>query len=127
MLLGLLLGLLMWPYQALSELGFRLQQGLWLGAQPQPLFGCTVVFVATAQLVVLAWGPLAAGRGGGTTALLALDRAPEVGRRAAKELWLQQLSLATQLRRLPLMLLTHLSGLAVGWSLRPSPWERARC
>jgi len=114
MLLGLLLGLLMGPYQALSELGFRLQQGVWLGAQPQPLFGCMLVFVATALLVVLAWGPLAVGRGGGTTALLALDRATEDGRRAGKELWLQQLSLPTQLRRLPLMLLTHLSGLAVG-------------
>ena len=73
-----------------------------------------LVFVATALLVVLAWGPLAVGRGGGTTALLALDRATEDGRRAGKELWLQQLSLPTQLRRLPLMLLTHLSGLAVG-------------
>ncbi|WP_295533431.1 chloride channel protein, partial [Synechococcus sp. UW140] len=28
--------------------------------------------------------------------------------------WLQQLSLVTQMRRLPLMLLTHLGGLAVG-------------
>jgi H+/Cl- antiporter ClcA len=64
--------------------------------------------------VLLAWGPLAAGRGGGTTALLALDRAPQAVRSAREALWLQQLSLATQLRRLPLMLLTHLGGLAVG-------------
>ena len=35
-------------------------------------------------------------------------------RSAREALWLQQLSLATQLRRLPLMLLTHLGGLAVG-------------
>ena len=114
LLLGLLFGLLMRPYQALSELGFRLQRGLWLAAQPQPLLGCGVVFAATSLLVLLAWGPLAAGRGGGTTALLALDRAPQAERSAREALWLQQLSLATQLRRLPLMLLTHLGGLAVG-------------
>ena len=114
LLLGLLFGLLMVPYQALSELGFWLQRGLWLEAQPQPLLGCVVVFAATSLLVLLAWGPLAAGRGGGTTALLALDRAPQAQRSAQEALWLQQLSLATQLRRLPLMLLTHLGGLAVG-------------
>ena len=114
LLLGLVFGLLMWPYQALSELGFRLQRGLWLAAQPQPLVGCLVVFAATSLLVLLAWGPLAAGRGGGTTPLLALDRAPQAVRSAREALWLQQLSLATQLRRLPLMLLTHLGGLAVG-------------
>ena len=114
LLLGLLFGLLMVPYQAISELGFRLQRGLWLAPQPQPLVGCVVVFAATSLLVLLAWGPLAAGRGGGTTALLALDRAPQAVRSAREALWLQQLSLATQLRRLPLMLLTHLGGLAVG-------------
>ena len=114
LLLGLLFGLLMVPYQAISELGFRLQRGLWLAPQPQPLVGCVVVFAATSLLVLLAWGPLAAGRGGGTTALLALDRAPQAVRSAREALWLQQLSLATQLRRLPLMLLTHLAGLAVG-------------
>ena len=112
--MGLLLGLLMWPYQALSELGFRLQRGIWLAAQPRPLLGCGVVFAATSLLVLLAWGPLAAGRGGGTTTLLALDRA-EASTRAERETrWLQPLHLATQLRRLPLMLLTHLGGLAVG-------------
>ena len=114
LLLGLLFGPLMGPYQALSELGFRLQRWLWLAGQPQPLFGCVVVFAATSLLVLLAWGPLTAGRGGGTTTLLALDRAPQAARRAAEMRWLQQLSLATQLRRLPLMLLTHLGGLAVG-------------
>ena len=114
LLLGLLFGLLLWPYQALSELGFRLQRGLWLAAQPQPLSGALLVFAATVVLVLLAWGPLAAGRGGGTGALLALDRASEAQRLAAEAHWLQQLSLATQLRRLPLMLLTHLGGLAVG-------------
>ena len=114
LLLGLVLGLLMWPYQALSELGFRLQMGLWLAKQPQSLLGCVLVFAATSMLVFLAWGPLAAGRGGGTTSLLALDRAPQAERHAGEALWLQQLSLVTQMRRLPLMLLTHLGGLAVG-------------
>ncbi|MFZ9850792.1 MAG: chloride channel protein, partial [Vulcanococcus sp.] len=114
LVLGLLFGLLMWPYQAISELGFRLQRGLWLAAEPRPLLGCLVVFLATACLVLLAWGPLAAGRGGGTTALLALDRAAPSQRAARETIWLQQLNLATQLRRLPLMLLTHLGGLAVG-------------
>lgn len=114
LLLGLLLGLLLWPYQALSELGFRLQRALWLAPQPQPLLGAALVFSATVALVFLAWGPLASGRGGGTGPLLALDRVPEAQRQAAEALWLQQLSLATQLRRLPLMLLTHLGGLAVG-------------
>ena len=114
LLLGLVLGLLMWPYQALSELGFRLQMGLWLANQPQSLLGCVLVFAATSMLVLLAWGPLAAGRGGGTTSLLALDRAPQAERHAGEALWLQQLSLVTQMRRLPLMLLTHLGGLAVG-------------
>jgi H+/Cl- antiporter ClcA len=114
LVLGLLFGLLMWPYQALSELGFRLQRGLWLAAEPRPLLGCLVVFLATACLVLLAWGPLAAGRGGGTTALLALDRAAPLARAARETIWLQQLNLATQLRRLPLLLLTHLGGLAVG-------------
>ena len=106
LLLGLVLGLLMWPYQALSELGFRLQMGLWLANQPQSLLGCVLVFAATSMLVLLAWGPLAAGRGGGTTSLLALDRAPQAERHAGEALWLQQLSLVTQMRRLPLMLLT---------------------
>jgi len=114
LLLGLVLGLLMWPYQALSELGFRLQMGLWLANQPQSLLGCVLVFAATSMLVILAWGPLAAGRGGGTTSLLALDRAPQAERHAGETIWLQQLSLVTQMRRLPLMLLTHLGGLAVG-------------
>ncbi|MFN9871826.1 MAG: chloride channel protein [Cyanobacteriota bacterium] len=114
LLLGLLFGLLQWPYQALSELGFQLQQGLWLGSQPQALPGCLLVFAATVLLILLAWGPLAAGRGGGIAPLLALDRAAPSVRAAAAARWLQQLSLATQLRRLPLMLLTHIGGLTVG-------------
>ena len=114
LLVGLLLGLLMWPYQALSELGFRLQRAFWLVPQADPWLGYLLVLLATTVLIALAWGPLAEGRGGGTTALLALDRAPETERAEREHLWLQQLSLRTQLQRLPLMLLTHLGGLAVG-------------
>lgn len=114
LLLGLVFGVLLWPYQALSELGFRLQRGLWLGPQPRPLLGALLVLAATSLLIALAWGPLAGGRGGGTASLLALDRAPDSERAVREDLWLQQLSLVTQLRRLPLLLLTHLGGLAVG-------------
>jgi H+/Cl- antiporter ClcA len=114
LLLGLGFGLLLWPYQAISELGFRLQRDLWQVPQPAPLIGALVVFVATSLLVLLAWGPLAAGRGGGVTPVLALDRAAPSLCEAQEQRWLQQLSLATQLRRLPLLLLTHVGGLAVG-------------
>jgi len=114
LVLGLLFGLEMGPYQALSELGFRIQAALWLSAEPQLLLGCLLVFGATSLLVLLAWGPLAGGRGGGTAALLALDRASQSEGKAVELLWLQQLNLATQLRRLPLMLFTHLGGLSVG-------------
>jgi H+/Cl- antiporter ClcA len=111
LLLGLLWGLLLWPYQALSELGFRLQRSLWLGPEAQPLLGALVVLTATSLLVLLAWAPLAGGRGGGLAPLLALDHAPSA---PGEQRWLQQLSLTTQLQRLPLLLLTHLGGLAVG-------------
>jgi H+/Cl- antiporter ClcA len=114
LLLGLLFGLLQRPYQALSELGFQLQRGLWLAPQPQVLLGCLLVFAASVLLILLAWGPLAAGRGGGIAPLLALDRATSAQRATGEARWLQQLSLATQLRRLPLMLLTHIGGLTVG-------------
>lgn len=124
LLLGLPLGLLQWPYQALSELGFRLQRGLWslpgleLTTQAQrpdlPAGAAALlVFAASALLFWLAWGPLDAGRGGGITAVLALDRA-ESPTQESEHLWIGQLRLATQLQRLPLMLLTHLGGLAVG-------------
>jgi H+/Cl- antiporter ClcA len=114
LLIGLVFGLLQGPYQALSELGFRLQRALWLTPQPHALLGCLLVFAATSLLILLAWGPLAAGRGGGIAPLLALDRAAPAQRAAGEERWLQQLSLSSQLRRLPLMVLTHCGGLTVG-------------
>ncbi len=114
LLLGLLWGLLQWPYQALSELGFRLQRLHWSPLQPSSVPGALLVFGASALLIWLAWGPLASGRGGGVAPVLALDRARPPVPVEAEALWLQQLSLATQLRRLPLMVLTHLGGLAVG-------------
>jgi H+/Cl- antiporter ClcA len=126
-LLGLVLALVEWPYQALSELGFRLQRWCWslaglagggggagVGVEVPPGLGALLVFLASALLFWLAWGPLAAGRGGGVAPLLALDRSSPTLSAEAEASWLEKLSLATQLRRLPLMLLTHIGGLAVG-------------
>lgn len=129
-LLGLGIGLLEWPYQLLSELGFQLQRRLWpldgLGetAAPWsiPLWSITLpqwsgpvlVFAATSALLTLAWGPLAGGRGGGVAPVLALDRYGDGADQARQQQWLRQLSLATQMRRLPLMLLSHIGGLSVG-------------
>ena len=111
--LVLLFGVLEWPYQLLSALGFQVQQRLWPWPQQGPA-GVLLVFAATALLLLLAWGPLAAGRGGGLAPLLALERSPGGGEAQRQVLWLEMLSLRTQLLRLPLMLLTHLGGLAVG-------------
>lgn len=105
---GLLLGILEWPYQLLSELGFVLQQRLWLQHPGPHGLGVILVFAASLALTALAWGPLSGGRGGGITPLLDLQRhgdAPDP---------LRNLDLSTQLRRLPLMVLTHLGGLTVG-------------
>lgn len=74
--------------------------------------GPLLVFVCSAALLLLAWGPLASGRGGGLGPVIALDRSggpPEL-----QPALIHKLSLRTQLRRLPLMLLTHLGGLTVG-------------
>lgn len=125
LLLGLVMGLLQWPYQALSELGFRLQRWLWplpglegghrgIAQGLPPGLGAALVFAASALLIWLAWGPLAAGRGGGVAPLLALDRSGRQVPPEAEAHWLEKLSLASQLQRLPLMLLTHLGGLTVG-------------
>jgi hypothetical protein len=106
--LGLLLGLLERPYQWLSKVGFELQRRLWLDAVGVPWHGAALVFVGASLLLWLAWGPLAAGRGGGLTPVLAMQQgAPE----AAMQ---ERLSLRTQLIRLPLMVLTHLAGMSVG-------------
>lgn len=106
--LGLLLGLAEWPYQLLSELGFVLQQRLWLDAQAPPWPGAVVVLSAATLLLWLAWGPLARGRGGGLTPVLALQQG------SSSDEDLERLDLAVQLRRLPLIVLTHLAGLTVG-------------
>ncbi|MEB3200581.1 MAG: chloride channel protein [Synechococcaceae cyanobacterium] len=123
--LGLALGLLEWPWQLLSELGFQLQRRLWplpqlTSERLSPLLAPSVpaaallVFSASAALFALAWGPLAAGRGGGIAPVLALDRVDPTPQPPALEPLLDRLSLRAQLCRLPLMLLTHLGGLAVG-------------
>lgn len=111
LLLGLGFGPLMLPYQALSELGFVLQQRLWLQQAGIPWRGALLLFAAALLLFTLAWGPLASGRGGGLTPALALQH-PATAEQ--QRLWEGGLSLDIQLRRLPLIALTHLGGLSVG-------------
>ncbi len=106
--LGLLLGLVEWPYQLLSELGFQLQQRLWLQAAAPVWLGASLVFGGGLVLLLLAWGPLGPGRGGGLTPALLLQQNPEA------QAPLAHLDLGTQLRRLPLLVLTHLAGFTVG-------------
>jgi H+/Cl- antiporter ClcA len=120
--LGLALAPLVWPIQLISELGFQLQRRLWqlpgldlairLPARLPPWCGALVVLGSTAALLGLAWGPLAAGRGGGVTPVLAIDRF-SVSVDEEQRL-LNKLSLKVLLQRLPLLLLTHLGGLSVG-------------
>jgi len=110
---GLLLGLAMLPLQALAAAGFALQEQ-WHRGTPglvDPLL-LVVVFSGTLTLLALAWGPLAAGRGGGLAAVEGLQQpglAP-----AEQERLVAGLRARVQLARLPLLLLTHLAGLAVG-------------
>lgn len=123
LLFGVLLGLLSWPYQLLSELGFRLQQQLWLlpgltravpaataQAGAVSLLGPGLVFVGSFLTVLLAWGPLRQARGGGVAPVLALQDADA----SAQPALLEQLALHIQWRRLLLMLCTHCGGLSVG-------------
>jgi chloride channel protein, CIC family len=109
---GLLIGLLEVPVQWISELGFQLQ-ALWPMGTARPLnpWLLALPLLGTPLFLLLAWGPLAAGRGGGLGGLLALQRnlPPEQRARA-----LATLSPRVQLVRLPLLLLTHLSGLTLG-------------
>ncbi len=109
---GVLIGAAEWPYQWLSEAGFRLQ-ALWPlgGDAPLPALLPALTLAGTALFLALAWGPLAAGRGGGITGILALQD----GRASAlEERALASLALRRQLARLPLVALTHLAGLSVG-------------
>jgi H+/Cl- antiporter ClcA len=110
--LGLLLGLAEWPYQLLSELGFVLQRRLWLQAQAPLGAAAALVFVGTFAVLWLAWGPLAQGRGGGLTPVLALQRSSNDV--SMPHPALERLELGVQLRRLPLIALTHVAGLTVG-------------
>ncbi|MBM5809456.1 MAG: chloride channel protein, partial [Cyanobacteria bacterium M_surface_9_m1_291] len=125
LLAGLAIGLLEWPFQLISELGFLLQRQLWslsglpagaaAAANAWPLWiGPLLVLVGSLALLSLAWGPLARGRGGGVAPLLALDRYGVGADGAHQQLWLHKPSLATQLQRLLLMLITHIGGLSVG-------------
>lgn len=112
LLAGVLIGLAELPYQWLSELGFQLQR-LWPLGGDGALNPLLVLAPAGATLlfVLLAWGPLAAGRGGGLTGVMALQTARSDAERARA---LAPLSLRHQLARLPLLALTHLAGLSVG-------------
>lgn len=121
--LGLLIGLLELPLQAISELGFVLQRQLWVLPElacsaeipAGAWLGLLVAFGATAGLLALAWGTgLGAGRGGGLAPVLALDQTPQELAAGREQAWLEKLSLRVQLARLPLLLLTHLGGLSVG-------------
>ena len=110
LVLGAALGLFSLPYQALSSLGLALQRKLWLNSDSLSPVAVALVFVSSLALVLLGWGPLQHARGGGLTPVIALqdnDSDQEAS-------LLQQLSLQTQFRRLPLMVLTHLGGLTVG-------------
>ena len=80
LLAGVLIGLAELPYQWLSELGFRLQR-LWPLGGDGALDPLLVIAPALATLlfVLLAWGPLEAGRGGGLTGVLALQTARNDG------------------------------------------------
>ena len=110
--LGLLLGLAEWPYQLLSELGFLVQRRLWLQAQAPHWSAAALVFAGTLAMLWLAWGPLARGRGGGLTPVLVLQRSSTEA--STQNPALERLELGVQLRRLPLIVLTHLAGLTVG-------------
>ncbi|MCP9848900.1 chloride channel protein [Cyanobium sp. Morenito 9A2] len=110
---GLLIGLLEVPLQWISELGFQLQ-ALWpMGtARSWPLALVALPLLGTPLFLALAWGPLATGRGGGLGGLLALQHSdlPSSQRQRA----LASLTPSVQLTRLPLLLLTHVSGLTLG-------------
>jgi H+/Cl- antiporter ClcA len=113
--LGLLIGLVELPYQALSELGFQLQRRLWplegLGeASAGSWWAVALVFGATLALVLLTAGPWRRGGGGGLTAALALQQSSSEQEAGL----LERIDLKTQLYRLPLMALAHGGGLTVG-------------
>ncbi|KZR91528.1 chloride channel protein [Synechococcus sp. MIT S9509] len=110
LVLGAVLGLFSLPYQALSSLGLVLQHDLWLSSYSISPVAVALVFVSSLALVLLGWGPLQGARGGGLTPVIALQENVS-GQQASL---LQQLSLQTQLKRLPLMVFTHLGGLTVG-------------
>ncbi len=112
LLAGLVIGLAELPYQWLSELGFRLQR-LWPLGGDGPLNPLLVAgpALATLAFLLLAWGPLAAGRGGGITGVLALQ---DADREQDRDRAVANLTLGHQLARLPLLALTHLAGLSVG-------------
>jgi len=110
---GLALGLVILPVQGLSALGFVLQRQ-WQAGVPglfDPLLPLGVA-CATITALALAWGPLAAGRGGGLTGVENLQQQPLST--AARNQALIGLRWPAQLARLVLLAVSHLAGLAVG-------------
>ena len=110
---GLLLALALLPLQGAAIAGYAIQ-AQWHRGEPglvDPLLP-VVVFTATLTVLALAWGPLAAARGSGAGAVEALQdpalEASALMQEAAALGW------RLQLRRLALLLLSHLAGLAVG-------------
>ena len=110
---GLALGLVILPIQGLSALGFLLQRQ-WQAGIPDLFDPLLPLGVACGSLTVLAlaWGPLAAGRGGGLTGVEALQHQSLAGQE--RERALRGLRGPAQLARLVLLAGTHLAGLAVG-------------
>jgi len=110
---GLVLGLVMLPVQGLSALGFLLQRQ-WQAGVPGLFDPLLPLGVACASLtaLALAWGPLAAGRGGGLIGVEALQRRPLSPASRARAL--RGLRWPAQRDRLVLLAVTHLAGLAVG-------------
>ncbi|MFY8149803.1 MAG: chloride channel protein [Prochlorococcaceae cyanobacterium] len=110
---ALVIAVLELPYQGLSHVGFLLQRRWPLG-EDHALTAALVAapLLGTLLFLLLAWGPLAPGRGGGLTGLLSLQRPDPAG--PPEEQSLASLSPAVQLARLPLLALTHVAGLSVG-------------
>lgn len=101
------------PLQGAAISGYAIQ-GQWHHGEPglvDPVLP-VVVFSGTLTVLALAWGPLAAGRGSGADALEALQAGDLDPLR--QEQLTGPLRWPAQLRRLPLLLLSHLAGLAVG-------------
>jgi chloride channel protein, CIC family len=113
LLAGLALGVLEQPYQWLSDLGFEMQRMLATGSdRPVDLRVALIPLAGTAIMCLLAWGPLRAGKGGGVTGIMVLQRPDQDS--AIEEAALKTLSVRAQFQRAILMIFTRGAGLTVG-------------